>query len=264
MRHPIIGQTKPKQRLFFCTVPAGLTAYEQDAWIYYGGGLPLWHELYAPFNLIAFPAGNTGAQMGGWFRREIRDVRDVKGLKMRIPGLAGEVMAHMGAIPQTIPSTELFTAIQSGLIDALEWIGPWNDLALGFYKAAPYYYGPGLHEAGATLECMINRTAYEGLSRELQRVIKTACAVENQLMQSQYYANNLRAYSKMRDELKVDIRRFPDDFQQQFFYHCQRSQQQPCLGWGIGKKNPRQLSAISATIHCLWSGCRIWLFASKG
>ncbi len=208
--------SKARAAAFFCAVPGGLNAYEQDAWIYFSGGLNLWHELYEPFGVIAYPAGNTGSQMGGWFKRELHDVKDLKGLKMRIPGLAGEVMSHLGATPQNIPSQELYTAMQSGVIDALEWIGPWNDLALGFHRVAPYYYGPGLHEAGATLECILNRKAFLGLPTSLQLAIKTACATENQLMQAQYYANNIRAYAKLRDELKVDIRTFPQDIMEQF------------------------------------------------
>ncbi len=202
---------------FFCVVPGGMTADEQNAWLYYGGGLKLWHDLYAEFGLTAYPAGNTGAQMGGWFTREINSLSDLQGLKMRIPGMAGEVVSRLGVNQQNIPPQDLYTSIQSGVIDALEWVGPWNDIALGFHKVAPYYYGPGFHEPGPTLECMINLKAFESLRPWQQRVIKTACAVENQLMRSEYMANNMKAYLDMRDKHKVDIRSFPDDVMTAFF-----------------------------------------------
>ncbi|MFT6654556.1 MAG: TRAP-type mannitol/chloroaromatic compound transport system substrate-binding protein, partial [Marinomonas primoryensis] len=131
---------------FFTTVPFGLTALEFNAWIEYGGGLKLWEEIYAPFNLIPMPAGNPGVQMGGWFNKEINSLADFQGLKMRMPGLGGEVLKKVGASPINLPGSEIFTALQTGTIDATEWVGPYNDLAFGLYKAAKYYYYPGWHE----------------------------------------------------------------------------------------------------------------------
>lgn len=134
---------------FFTTVPFGLTPQEFNAWIYYGGGLALWEEIYEPFGLIPMPAGNPGAQMGGWFNKEINSLEDFKGLKMRMPGIGGEVLKKLGASPINLPGSEIFTALQSGTIDATEWVGPYNDLAFGLYKAAKYYYYPGWHEPGS-------------------------------------------------------------------------------------------------------------------
>lgn len=202
---------------FFCAVPGGLTVQEQNAWLYFGGGQQLWDELYAGFGLKAFPAGNTGAQMGGWFNRALNTLDDLKGLKMRMPGLAGEVLNRLGGSSQTIPSQELFTAIQSGVIDALEWVGPWNDMALGFHRVAKYYYGPGFHEGGATLELMVNKQAYESLPKELQRIVKTACAVENELMSAEYYANNIRAFQVLKHKHHVDIRTYPEVISKAFY-----------------------------------------------
>ena len=142
---------KSEAAQFFATVPFGLTAQEQNGWFYYGGGLELWTELYAEFGLVPAPAGNTGVQMGGWFNKEINSVSDLEGLKMRIPGLGGEVLKRAGGTPVSLPGGELFTSLQSGAIDATEWVGPYNDLAFGLYKAAKYYYYPGWHEPGTTL-----------------------------------------------------------------------------------------------------------------
>jgi TRAP-type mannitol/chloroaromatic compound transport system substrate-binding protein len=143
---------KSEAAQFFTTVPFGLTAQEVNAWMYYGDGLNLWKELYSQFNLVGVPAGNTGVQMGGWFNKEINSLADLKGLKMRIPGLGGEILKRLGGTPVNLPGGELFTALQSGAIDATEWIGPYNDLAFGLFKAAKYYYYPGFHEPGTILE----------------------------------------------------------------------------------------------------------------
>jgi TRAP-type mannitol/chloroaromatic compound transport system substrate-binding protein len=144
---------------FFSTVPFGLTADEMNAWLYHGGGMALWEEAYAPFGLIPMAAGNTGVQMAGWFNKEINSLDDLKGLKMRIPGLGGEVLKRIGGTPVNLPGAELFTAMQSVTIDATEWVNPYNDLAFGLYKVAKHYYYPGWHEPGTTLECFINKKA---------------------------------------------------------------------------------------------------------
>ena len=133
---------------FFTSVPFGLTADEINAWVNHGGGLELWREIYEPFNIYPIPAGNTGTQMFGWFNKEINSLEDIKGLKMRIPGIGGEVLKEAGGIPVTLPGGELFTALQTGVIDATEWVGPYNDLTFGFHQAAKYYYYPGWHEPG--------------------------------------------------------------------------------------------------------------------
>jgi TRAP-type mannitol/chloroaromatic compound transport system substrate-binding protein len=202
---------KSEAAQFFSTVPFGMTAQEMNGWLYYGGGLELWAELYGNFGLVPAPAGNTGVQMGGWFNKEINSVEDLKGLKMRIPGLGGEVFKRAGGTPVNLPGGELFTSLQSGAIDATEWVGPYNDLAFGLYKAAKYYYYPGWHEPGTTLEAMINKEVYEGLPKDLQSIVMNACAVVNQDMLAEYTARNPTALQTLIDEHKVDLRKYPDD-----------------------------------------------------
>jgi len=178
---------------FFSSVPFGLTAQEMNAWLYYGGGMELWRELYDPFGLVPAATGNSGVQMAGWFNREINTVDDLKGLKMRIPGLGGEVLQRAGGTPVTIPGGELFTALQSGTIDATEWVGPYNDLAFGFYKVAKYYYYPGWHEPGTTMECMINKKAFNALPKDLQAIVLNACKAANMDMLAEFTARNNQA-----------------------------------------------------------------------
>lgn len=202
---------KNKSTPFFTTVPAGLTAMEHNAWIHYGGGQELWDELYAEFGLGAFLAGNLGVQMGGWFRKEINSVDDLEGLRMRIPGLGAEVISRMGAIAVNLPAGEIMSALESGLLDATEWAGPWNDLAFGFHKIAKYYYGPGFHEPGAAIECMVNLKAWQALPRDLQEIVKAACAAENERMPAQYLASDSASQTILVEKYGVDIRHFPDD-----------------------------------------------------
>jgi len=227
---------KNRSSAFFCTVPGGLTVQEQNAWVYFGGGQRLWDELYAPFNLKPFPAGNTGAQMGGWFNRELNTVDDLKGLKMRMPGLGGEVLNRLGGSSQTIPPQELFTAMQSGVIDALEWVGPWNDISLGFHRVAKHYYGPGFHEGGPMLELMVNRQSYESLTPELQRIVKSACSIENELMASEYYANNVRSFNALKYKHKVDIRTYPEDILKAFYKTSEEVVAETAEEGGLSKK----------------------------
>ena len=196
---------------FFCAVPFGLNAQEMNAWLYAGGGLELWRELYAPFNLLPFPAGNTGVQMAGWFNREIRSVRDLVGLKIRIPGIGGEVMARLGATPVNLPGAEIFTAMQSGAIDATEWVGPWNDLAFGLHTVAKHYYYPGWQEPGPTLECMINKSAYETLPKDLQTLVSACCGAVNAAMLAEFTARNQDALDTLIREHGVDVRPLPPD-----------------------------------------------------
>jgi TRAP-type mannitol/chloroaromatic compound transport system substrate-binding protein len=202
---------KSETAQFFSTVPFGLTAQEMNGWLYHGGGLELWRELYTPFNLVPAPAGNTGVQMGGWFNKEINSLDDMKGLKMRIPGLGGEVLKRLGGTPVNLPGGELFTSLQSGAIDATEWVGPYNDMAFGLYKAAKYYYYPGFHEPGTTLEALINKEALESLPKDLQSIVLNACKVVNLDLLSEYTARNPAALKTLVEKHKVDIRRYPDD-----------------------------------------------------
>ena len=194
---------------FFSTVPFGMTAQEMNAWLYYGGGMELWRELYAPYGLIPVAAGNTGVQMGGWFNKEINGVDDLQGLKMRIPGLGGEVLKRAGGTPVGMPGTEIFTSLQSGVIDATEWVGPYNDLALGLYKVAKYYYYPGWHEPGTTLECLLNKDAFEALPDDLQSIVLNACKVVNTDMLAEFTARNNAALQTLVNEHHVDVRAFP-------------------------------------------------------
>ena len=198
---------------FFSAMPFGLNAQEMNGWLYSGGGLELWRELYAPSNLVPFPAGNTGVQMAGWFRQPISSVADLKGLKMRIPGLGGEVMEKIGATPVNLPGGEIFSSLQSGAIDAAEWVGPYNDLAFGLHRVAKYCYYPGWQEPGSALECMVNKQAYEALPQDLQEIVATCCQAVNAQMLSEYTARNQQAYETLTREHGVQFLPLPADVQ---------------------------------------------------
>ena len=202
---------KSEAAQFFATIPFGLNAHEQNAWLYYGGGLELWREVYEPFNLVPFPAGNTGVQMGGWFNKPIESMADLQGLKMRIPGIGGEVLRRAGGTPVNLPLSEIFTALQTGSIDATEWVSPYNDVAIGLHQAARYYYYPGWQEPGPTLECMINRDAWESLPEDLQAIVRVACQATTLDMISEFMARNATALHQLRSEEGVEVRAFPDD-----------------------------------------------------
>lgn len=194
---------------FFGAVPFGMTAQEINGWIYHGGGQALWDELYAGFGLKPFAAGNTGVQMGGWFKQPIETVADLKGLKMRIPGLGGEVLRRAGGTPVNLPGAEVFTALQAGTIDATEWVGPLNDLAFGLPQAAQHYYYPGWHEPGAVLEAFINLDAFNALADDLKSQVEVACQAANLDMLSDYMAANGRALQQIQSEFGVRVAPFP-------------------------------------------------------
>lgn len=196
---------------FFSSVPFGLTAQEMNAWLYYGGGMELWREIYDGFGLIPAATGNSGVQMAGWFNKEINSMEDLKGLKMRIPGLGGEVLKRAGGTPVTIAGGELFTALKSGTIDATEWVGPYNDLAFGLYKAAKYYYYPGWHEPGSTLECFFNKQAFNQLPKDLQSILLTACKAANLDMLAEFTARNNQALRQLVNRHNVQLKALPDD-----------------------------------------------------
>lgn len=196
---------------WFCAVPFGLNAQEMNGWLYQGGGLELWRELYAGFNLVPFPAGNTGVQSAGWFKRELSTVDDLRGLKMRIPGLGGEVIARLGGVPVSLPGGEIFTALQSGAIDAAEWVGPYNDLAFGLHRVASYCYFPGWQEPGPTLECIVNKTAFDALPEDLKAIVETCCRAVNDAMLAEYTARNQQALVTLRDDHGVEFRQLPED-----------------------------------------------------
>ena len=195
----------------FTGFPFGMLPAEFNAWMAYGGGMELWRECYEPFGLVPFPGGNTGAQMGGWFRREIHSAEDFSGLKIRMPGLGGDVLRRLGATVVNLPGGELFTALQSGLIDATEWASPYNDLPLGLHQAAPYYYFPGWHEPAGSIEIIVNRKALESLPGDLQSLIQTACTAVNHRMLSEFMARNVQSLRVLVEEHGVQLRRFPDD-----------------------------------------------------
>jgi TRAP-type mannitol/chloroaromatic compound transport system substrate-binding protein len=182
---------------FATSVPFGLTAQQQNAWLYHGGGLEAMQAIYADFGVINFPAGNTGAQMGGWFKRQIQSLADLKGLKMRIPGLGGEVMSRLGVNVQLIPGGEVFLALDRGTVDAAEWVGPYDDEKLGLHKAAPYYYYPGWWEPGPTLDVLVNRSAWDKLPADYQAIFKTAAYEANINMLAQYDALNREAIARL-------------------------------------------------------------------
>jgi len=205
---------------FFTSVPFGMNALELNSWITHGGGLELWRELYKPHGLIPFPGGNTGMQMGGWFNVEINDISDIKGVKMRIPGFGGEVFTRAGGTAVTIPSVELYNALQTGVIDATEWVGPYNDLAIGFHQVADYYYYPGWHETGPMLEFTVNQQAFESLPKDLQSVIEVATLAANQLMMDEYMARSAAALDELKNVYNVDIRPFPDRVLEAFRRHA--------------------------------------------
>ena len=196
---------------FFSTVPFGMNWSEMNAWLYEGDGLVLWEEAYAPFGLVPLPAGNTGMQMAGWFNREINSVADLHGLKMRIPGLGGEVLRRAGGVPVTLPGGELLTSMQTGAIDATEWINPYSDLVFGLHKVAKYYYYPGWHEPGTTLECIVQRSALEELPDYLQQVISVAAQAVNQRMVTEYTARNYDALQELLEVHKIKVLRLPNE-----------------------------------------------------
>jgi TRAP-type mannitol/chloroaromatic compound transport system substrate-binding protein len=202
--------TLPASQLF-SSVPFGMLPGEHHAWLYHGGGLDLWREVYGSRGIVPFVAGNTGAQMGGWFNREINTPADLSGLKMRISGLGAEVLRRAGAVPVSLPGAELFTSLETGAIDATEWNGPFNDMAFGLNKAAEYYYYPGWHEPSGVLECLVSSAAYEALSPYLRAVITTACMAEAEFVVSEFAARNERALVTLVEEHGTKLRRFPDD-----------------------------------------------------
>ncbi|MCP4108762.1 MAG: TRAP transporter substrate-binding protein [Desulfobacteraceae bacterium] len=196
---------------WFAAVPFGLNPQGINAWFYSGGGLKLWEEVYAPFNLVPRPQGNTGVQMGGWFRKKMETIADYKGLKMRIPGLGGKVIAKAGGTVVLLPAGEIFTSLERGVIDATEWVGPMHDLRMGFYKAAKYYYYPGWHEPGTCLEVMFNKKAYDSLPKNLRAIIDAVAMETNLWSLSEFEAGNGAALQELITNHKVQLVRFPNE-----------------------------------------------------
>jgi Bacterial extracellular solute-binding protein, family 7 len=183
---------KTEGAAFFTAFPFGFTAAEMDAWMKFGNGQKLWDELYAPFGLRGFHAGSTGTQMFGWFRKPIRSLADLQGLKFRAPGNQGRVLQKLGVTPVSLPGGEIFPALQSGAIDGAEWIGPYNDLALGFYQVCRHYYSPGYHEPGPMLQLTVNEQAWRTLDAELQAIVRTAADAATRDVMAEYNAREAR------------------------------------------------------------------------
>ncbi|MDP2562630.1 TRAP transporter substrate-binding protein [Psychrobium sp. 1_MG-2023] len=197
--------------MFFTTMPFGMIAPESYAWFYYGGGMELMDKVFARHNMLSFPGGNTGNQMGGWFKKEINSLEDLKGLKMRIPGFAGEVLAELGAKPTNIPAGELYTALERNTIDALEWVGPSLDLRMGFHKIAPYYY-TGWHEPAAELQFMVNKREFNRLPKDLQQILKVAMKTAAYDMYSQSTHESGKNLATIKaDYPNIKIKTFPAD-----------------------------------------------------
>lgn len=204
-------QGKSKGFSFFTAVPMGMTAAELMGWCEFGGGQKLWDELSAQFNIKPFQAGNTGHQTGGWFKRKIESLEDFKGLKMRMPGLGGEVIRRLGGAAVKLSGGEIYQALQSGSIDATEWVGPWNDLAFGFYREAPYYYAPGFHEPGAALSVGINLNVWNSFTASEQAMIKHACASANNFSLGEYTHQNAIALETLKRDHGIVPQFFSED-----------------------------------------------------
>ena len=204
-------QGKQPAAAFYTTVPFGLTPQEHVAWVDAGGGQALWDELYAPFGVKPFMGGNTGVCMGGWFRKDVKSLDDVKGLKIRSLGLGGEVFRRLGATPQTTPVGEMLTSMQSGLLDAAEFVGPGTDIALGLYRVAPLYYGPGFNKPNGTGECIVSLKAWNAADAETKAILSHACAVEANYALSEMERLNAEALSSLVTKNNVQLRAFPND-----------------------------------------------------
>lgn len=208
---------------FFASVPFGMNAQQTMSWIITGGGDKLWEETYEPFNLLPMICGSTGAQMGGWFNKEINSIEDINGLKMRIPGLGGKVLSKAGGSAVTVAGGEIFTNLERGVIDATEWIGPYHDYLMGFHKVARHYYYPGWHEPGTVLELLINRPKYLELPTDLQEIVREAAHRVNTWIWMEFESKNSIYLKKLIEEEGVAPRQFPDDVLDQLRIYTQEA-----------------------------------------
>ncbi len=209
-------QGKDKGFAFYSAVPFGFTANEMNAWLYFGGGQKLWDELGAGFGVKGLPCGNSGVQMGGWFRKEVKTLEDFKGLKMRMPGLGGAVLNAIGATALTLAGSEIMPALQAGTIDATEWVGPWNDLAFGFYKVTKHYYYPGFHEPGTMLSLGISKKFWDSLSKSDQALFEACAQAENSYDLAEFNANNGAALNTLITKHGVKLHQFSDEIYKGF------------------------------------------------
>ena len=231
-------QGKMAAAVFFTTVPFGLTPAEHVAWIDAGGGQTLWDELYKPFGVKPFMGGNTGVCMGGWFRREVKSLDELRGLKLRSLGLGGEVYRRLGATPQTTPPAEILTSLQSGVIDGAEFVGPGTDIALGLYRVAPFYYYPGFNKPNGTGECIVSLKAWNALGDDLKAIVAHACATEANYALAEMERLNAAALASLTGEHKVKLTAFPDDL-----VTAARNQSNDVLGEIAAR------DALSAKVH---------------
>ncbi|MGB6350558.1 MAG: TRAP transporter substrate-binding protein [Pseudolabrys sp.] len=238
-------QGKMPAAAFFTTVPFGLTPGEHVAWIDAGGGQALWDELYAPFGVKPFMGGNTGVCMGGWFRRELKSLADLRGLKLRTLGLGGEVYRRLGATPQTTPPAEILVSLQSGVIDGAEFVGPGTDIALGLYRVAPFYYYPGFNKPNGTGECIVSLKAWNALSDELKAIVVHACATEANYALAEMERLNAQALAALVGEHNVKLAAFPADM-----IAAARKQADDVLGELAGR------SAMTGRVHASYAAFR--------
>jgi len=253
-------QGKSKAFSFFTAVPLGMTAAEIMGWVEFGGGQALWDELSARFNIKAFHAGNTGHQTGGWFKKKINTIDDFKGLRMRMPGLGGEVIRRLGGTAKQLPGGEIYQALQSGNIDATEWVGPWNDLAFGFYREAPYYYAPGFHEPGAALAVGINLDVWNGLTSSEQAMIKIACKAANDSSLGEYTHMN----SEALNTLKTDHGIFPQFFSAEVAAEIGRVSDEVVKDFGSGSDADDITRRVYASYRKARDTYRGWTEMSEG
>lgn len=197
---------------FFTSLPFGMNTTQMNSWFYEGGGIELWREIYQPFNLIPFPAGNTGAQMGGWYNKEINSIDDLKGLKMRFPGIGGKVLNKAGGTAVLSAGSEIYTNLERGVIDATDWIGPYHDYLMGFHEIAKYYYYPSWAESTGVVELIINKDVYDSLPQDLQEIIRVACYSANSTMLGKFTLKNSEYLNKIKNESDVQLRKFSEKF----------------------------------------------------
>lgn len=237
---------------FFTAVPFGLNAQGMAAWLYAGGGLALWEEVYRPYNLVPLPMGNTGVQMGGWFNKKIERAADLRGLRMRIPGLGGKVMARAGANPVLLPGAEIYTALERGNVDAAEWVGPFHDERLGLHRAARYYYYPGWQEPGPVLELIVNRKAWEELPADLQRTVQSTAMALHQWMFAEFEARNHEALERLRRQDRVQLLEFPAEVLQTLRRHSKEVLDEEAARDAVFRKVYEAYSAFQSR-HEAWS-----------
>ena len=237
--------------VFYTAVPFGMTAQEMNGWLHYGGGLELWRELYAPFGVRPFAGGSTGVQMAGWFNRELKSASDLDGLKMRIPGLAGEVFAASGGTAVRLAGGKIYTSMQTGVIDAVEWVGPYNDRTLGLMEVAEYYYYPGWHEPGAMLEFTVNQAAFDRLPADLQAIVEGAARATNQDMLDEFTARNNESLTTLLEEHSTKLRPLPDDVMDVLHSNAEIALEQL-------KKDDPMAQKISASYEAFLDGVRTY------